>query len=124
MDWPRVAAPLPGSRAFNLRSDPAVSACGLICRLPSAKPPASIWATPFTTRIFMISTCHLQHLPIHVLRLRDAEQIEHGRGDVQQPRVLRFDLPIAKQHAGHDGGIDAMVAAPGFFVIVKHLAAR
>ena len=46
---------------------------------------------------------------------------QRGGGQVFDARILGVDFAIAEEHAGHQQGVDAMIAAPGFGVVFDHL---
>ena len=50
---------------------------------------------------------------------RDAEEPERGRGHVFDAGVFGGDGPVREEHAGHQRGVDAVVAAPGFGVVFE-----
>jgi len=64
---------------------------------------------------------HSEGSAIHVRGHVDAEEVEGGGADVHQLRIIGIDGAIAKEYAGDEGSVDAVIATPGFDIVVQDL---
>src|SRR6185503_15608829 len=61
----------------------------------------------------------VERLAVHVGGRVQAEQAQHGGGDVHQRRVGAVDAPAREEDAGHEPRVDAVVPAPGLDVVLE-----
>src|SRR5690242_19225895 len=61
--------------------------------------------------------------PFHPGRRLHAEQLERRGRHILDAGILRIHFAIRKEHAGNQQRVDAVIAAPGFGVVLEHTRA-